>query len=84
MFEAMETDEDAYWNYLKAGAEVKLLSMIDVRAGLNRGALSVGLGLDLLVFHIDASYYWREKGVEIGDKTVDALTVRFNLGVDGR
>ena len=84
MVEAMETNEDAYWDHLRAGAEVKLLSMVDVRAGINRGALSVGLGVDLLVIHVDASYYWREKGVEIGDKPVDAFTVRFNLGVDGR
>ena len=84
MFEAMETDENAYWNHLRAGAEVKLFSMVDVRAGINRGALSIGVGLDLLVIHLDASYYWREKGVEIGDKPVDALTIRFNLGVDGR
>ncbi len=84
MFEAMQTDENAYWNHLRAGAEVKLLSMVDVRAGFNRGALSLGVGLDLLVIHLDASYYWREKGVEIGDKPVDALTIRFNLGVDGR
>lgn len=82
--EEMETDEDAYLNHLKMGAELKLLSMIDVRAGLNKGYYSVGLGFDLLVIHVDAAYYWREYGVEIGDKPIDALTVRFNLGVDGR
>ena len=82
--EEMETDEDAYLNHLKMGAEVKLLSMIDVRAGLNKGYISVGVGFDLLVIHVDAAYSWREFGVEIGDKPIDALTVRFNLGVDGR
>lgn len=83
LFEESETDEDAYLNHMRVGAEMKLLSMIDVRAGLNQGYVSLGVGLDLFVIHIDASYYWREYGVEIGDKPIDALTVRFNLGVDG-
>lgn len=82
--EKMETDEDAYLDHLRLGAEVKLLSMVDIRAGLNQGYISVGAGLDLFVIHMDVSYYWREFGVEIGDKPIDALTVRFNLGVDGR
>ncbi|HCG63680.1 MAG: hypothetical protein CVV48_00535 [Spirochaetae bacterium HGW-Spirochaetae-4] len=82
--ESMETDEDAYLNHLRFGAEAKLFSMVDVRAGINQGYLSLGVGLDLFVIHIDASYYWREYGAEIGDKPIDALTVRFNLGVDGR
>jgi hypothetical protein len=82
--ESMETDEDAYLNHIRVGAEVKLFSMVDVRAGINQGYLSLGVGFDLLVIHLDASYYWREYGAEIGDKPIDALTVRFNLGVDGR
>lgn len=83
LMEEMETDEDAYLNHIKLGAEVKLLSMVDVRAGLNKGYISLGVGVDLLVIHVDAAYYWREFGAEIGDKPIDALTVRFNLGVDG-
>ena len=75
----METDEDAYLNHIRFGAEAKLFSMVDVRAGINQGYLSLGVGLDLFVIHIDASYYWREYGAEIGDKPIDALTVRFNL-----
>ena len=75
---------DDLWTRINAGAEVRVLNMIDVRAGLNKGYKSVGVGLDVLLVHIDASYYWREYGVEIGDKPIDALTVRVNIGVDGR
>lgn len=79
----MEDNEQAIWNHLRAGAEVKLLSAIDIRAGINKGYMSVGAGFDLLVIHVDAAYYWRETGINIGDKPIDALSVRFNLGIDG-
>ncbi len=81
--EEASADPDAIWDHLIAGAEIKLLSMVDVRAGLNQGYLSLGAGFDLLILHVDAAYYWREFGANIGDKPVDALTVRFNLGIDG-
>jgi hypothetical protein len=82
MFEKVEADKNAFWNYFRAGAEVRLLSVLDVRAGFNQGYFSVGVGLDLFAIKLDASYYWREFGNEIGDKPVDALTVRVNLGFD--
>jgi hypothetical protein len=82
MFEKVGDNPDAFWNYFRAGAEVRLLSVLDVRAGFNQGYFSVGVGLDLFAIKLDASYYWREFGKEIGDKPVDALTVRVNLGFD--
>jgi hypothetical protein len=82
MFEKVGDDKNAFWNYFRAGAEVRLLSVLDLRAGFNQGYFSVGVGLDLFAIKLDASYYWREFGNEIGDKPVDALTVRVNLGFD--
>lgn len=81
--EAVAENPDAVWDHLVAGAELRFLSLLDARVGLNKGYLSIGAGFDLLLFHIDAAYYWREFGVNIGDRPVDALTVRFNFGVDG-
>ena len=83
MIEDLETDDQAFWNYMRAGAEVKLLSALNARFGINQGYMSIGAGFDLLLFHIDASYYWREYGENIGDNPVDALSIRFNLGIDG-
>jgi hypothetical protein len=83
MMAEMETNDQAFWNYMRAGAELKLLSIVNARFGINQGYMSLGAGFDLLLFHIDASYYWREYGQNIGDRPVDALSVRFNLGVDG-
>jgi hypothetical protein len=68
--------------HLKAGAEVKLFSMLDVRAGLNQGYITVGAGLDLFIIRLDAAYYRQEFGVQLGDKPVDALTIRANIGFD--
>lgn len=79
----MEDNEQAIWNHLRAGAEVKLLSAIDIRAGVNKGYMSVGAGFDILILHVDAAYYWRETGINIGDAPIDALSIRFNLGIDG-
>ena len=64
----------------RLGASVRLLSMFDVRYGLNQGYQSLGVGFDLLVFHIDAAYYTREYGKDIGDKPIDALSLRFSIG----
>lgn len=82
MFEKLEDDKNAFWSHFRAGAEIKLLSVLDLRAGFNRGYFSVGAGLDLFAVRVDASYYWREYGVDIDDKPIDAFTVRVNLGFD--
>lgn len=74
--------EATIWDNLTAGVELQLLSMLSARGGFNKGYWSVGVGLDLFVFHIDAAYYVREYGQVIGDKPVDALSVRVNIGFD--
>ena len=85
MFEKLGDSENypnAFWDHFRAGAEIRLLSVLDLRGGFNRGYYSVGVGLDLFAIRVDASYYWREFGAEIGDKPVDAFSVRVNLGFD--
>ncbi|MCY1153177.1 MAG: hypothetical protein PQJ49_12585 [Sphaerochaetaceae bacterium] len=64
---------------LNIGAQVRLLNLIDVRAGLSQGYKSVGVGLDLLVVHLDAAYYWREYGEVLGQSPSDSLSVKFSL-----
>jgi hypothetical protein len=64
---------------LKAGAEVELLRTIELRAGINQGYTSFGVGLNILnILHMEASYYRHEFGTLLGDNPVDALTIRFN------
>lgn len=68
--------------HLNAGAEISLGGFLKMRGGVNRGYLSVGAGINLLIMQVDASYGWREMGTNIGDKPVDALTIRLNIGYD--
>ncbi len=66
---------------LNVGAEVTF-AVLNLRAGINRGYASVGVGLGIIGVRIDATYGWQEFGVEIGDKPVDSFTIRVNLGYD--
>ena len=68
-----------FFNQTRVGASVRLLSFLDVRYGINKGYQSIGVGLDLLIFHLDAAYYTLEYGPNLGDKSIDALSVRFSL-----
>ena len=67
--------------HLNAGAEISVLCF-NLRAGVNRGYMSVGAGVGLLGMRVDATYGWQEFGAELGDKPVDSFTIRFNLGYD--
>jgi len=68
-----------FYSQTRLGASVRLLSFLDVRYGINKGYQSVGVGLDLLIFHLDAAYYQLEYGNDLGDKPIDAVSVRFSL-----
>ena len=68
--------------HLNAGVEVELLKFLTARVGVNRGYMSVGAAVNLLLARIDLSYGWQEFGAEIGDKPVDSFTVKVILGYD--
>jgi len=55
------------WNKVHAGAELKLLNFIALRAGLNKGWVSLGAGLDLIIFEVDAALFTEELGNSPGD-----------------
>jgi len=54
-------------NLMHAGAEVKFFKMLSLRAGLNRGWLSAGLGLKLLFVDLNAAVFTEELGPLPGD-----------------
>ncbi len=74
-------DASDFLLHLNAGAELSF-AIFNLRAGVNRGYASIGLGMALLGIRIDAAYGWQEFGVEIGDKPVDSFTIRVNFGYD--
>lgn len=74
----LELQSDALTS-LNAGVQLKLLSFIDARAGISQGYYSAGIGLDLLILHLDAAYYWKETGDILGQSPADSLSVKFSL-----
>ena len=58
---------DTIGTKLHAGAEVKLFNLLSARAGINKGWISVGAGLDLLFLEIDAAIFTEEMGINPGD-----------------
>lgn len=68
--------------HMNFGAEIGLTDFVQLRAGVNRGFVSIGTGIWLMFAQLDVSYGWQEFGAELGDKPVDAMTVRFIIGYD--
>lgn len=72
-------EKETFWKGLHAGAEISLLNMIKVRGGINQGYVTGGVGLDLFVAEINASYYSRELGLYAGHKQNEALALEVAL-----
>jgi len=64
---------------LKAGAEVTVLGLVDVRAGINSGYVSAGVGLDLLIAEINLSLYSLEQGVVVGQSQEMAASMEVAI-----
>lgn len=59
-------EDQSFWVNLHAGAEIRLLSFIALRAGLSSGYLSAGIGLDLIFLELNAALYSLEAGSHSG------------------
>jgi hypothetical protein len=70
---------DTIWTKVHAGAEVKLLNFISARAGINKGWISVGAGVDLLFLEVDAALFTEEMGINPGDFGRTGITVQAAL-----
>ena len=66
----------------RLGFEVSLINFLNVRFGLNSGYFSAGVGLDFMLFRLDAIYAVTEYGENLGDKPIDQLSIKFTLGYD--
>ncbi len=65
---------------ISAGAEVGLLDMLKVRGGLSSGYWTAGASVDIWLLRLDCAYFWQELGTSAGQRGLDGLTIRFNLG----
>ncbi len=68
--------------HTRCGLELGLLNTLVVRGGLNGGYWTVGASFDLFVMRVDCAYYWKEMEAASGQRGLDGLTIRFNLGYD--
>ena len=68
--------------HMNTGVEVGIFDTLMLRAGLQSGYVSFGASLDLFAFRIDCAYFWKEMGKAAGQKGLNGLSIRFNLGYD--
>ena len=68
--------------HLSAGVEVGLIDMLMLRGGFSSGYFTLGAAVDFFALRIEAAYYWNEYGKVAGQKGLDGLTIRFNLGYE--
>jgi len=70
----IENGESA-WNLIHAGAELKVFKVFAVRAGLNKGWLSAGAGINLVVLEINAAAFTEELGSNPGSQGRSGLAL---------
>jgi hypothetical protein len=69
-------DKESPLKLLHAGAELKLLSFVYLRGGINRGWVSVGGGIKLLFLDINASVFTEELGLLPGDNPRSGVAIQ--------
>ncbi len=50
----------SFWTELHAGTEIKVLKFLKVRAGINQGYITAGIGAKLLFLDVNVAYFTRE------------------------
>lgn len=74
-------DPDTVWTKVHAGAEVKLFNFLSARAGINKGWVSVGAGLDLRFLTVDAAFFTEETGINPGDFGRSGLALQVGIKI---
>lgn len=72
-------DKKSVTNLLHAGAEVRLLSLVTLRGGVNRGWLSAGLGVKLLFLEANVAVFTEELGKLPGDRPRSGVALQAAL-----
>jgi len=67
------------WTLLHAGAEVRLLSFVTVRAGLDQGYLTAGVGLKLAFLDLNVAMFTQELGQRVGDMPSSGATLSLAI-----
>ncbi len=71
-------DNGLFWNLVHLGTEVKLLNgLVKARAGMNKGWVSFGVGLDLFISEINVALFTEEMGKRPGDRGRTGLSAEI-------
>jgi len=73
-------DNYSPWNLIHLGADLRFLSFIDLRAGINKGWFSAGIGLDLSILRFDLAVFTEELGAHPGDQGMSGVSARVSFG----
>jgi hypothetical protein len=71
--------DSSFWTNLHLGAEVRVLRMLRLRAGLNQGYTTLGVGLKLLFLEAHVAYFGREMGSYAGARQNQGVTAEVAL-----
>lgn len=72
-------DKQSPWALLHLGAEAKLFRFLKLRAGINQGYFTAGVGAKLAIFDINAAYFTRELGPYAGDQPNSGISVEVAI-----
>lgn len=68
-----------FWTCVHAGAEAKVFNMFTLRAGLNQGYLTAGLGVKVFVFDLNMAVFTQELGLHLGDRPNSGITFNGDI-----
>lgn len=72
---AEEINQDPFWKGLHMGMEVEVLKFLKLRAGINQGYSTFGLGMKLLFLDLNASFSTRSAGRDAWVKLEEGFTM---------
>lgn len=71
-----------FLGHMKAGAEFSLFNFLKVRGGINSGYFTMGGSVNIGLITVDAAYFWEELGSFAGERGLDGMSIRINIGWD--
>ena len=77
--ETVGSEDEPLFSKLHVGAEIRLLQMLSLRAGLNQGYVTLGLGVKLLFLEAHVAYFGRELGSFPGERQGQGVTAEVAL-----
>mgnify|MGYP006296079543 CR=1 FL=1 len=74
-YQGENVKQNSFWTGIHMGAEFEFFRFIKLRAGINQGYSTYGIGLKLLFLDMNLSYFTRETGRYAGVKPNEGLTL---------